>query len=167
MVWDFPVMTSLSVYKYYYIGINLGFWETAHLLLPSLRAKCWVRGGVGGQFPRNLNWYLYCINYYDQARNKYCFWDLWSRNNVVLSTSNLFYYRNNNYYFTVSPTNNIYWFSVWQKTKCVLKNSPAMEKNRGKCNLLLDFQLNISQPWSPWIIDLVEYIIFAKRKYWN
>ena len=21
----------------------------------SLRAKCWVRGGVGGQFPRNLN----------------------------------------------------------------------------------------------------------------
>ena len=53
---------------------------------------------------------------------------------------------NNNYYFTVSPTNNIYWFSVWQKTKCVLKNSPAMEKNRGKCNLLLDFQLNISQP---------------------
>ena len=41
--------------------INLGFWETAHLPLPyaniityfSLRAKCW--GGVGGQFPRNLN----------------------------------------------------------------------------------------------------------------
>ena len=25
LVWDFPVMTSLSVYKYYYIGINLGF----------------------------------------------------------------------------------------------------------------------------------------------
>ena len=35
-----------------------GFWETAHLPLPwtkinsyfSLRAKCWLRGGVGGQF---------------------------------------------------------------------------------------------------------------------
>ena len=40
--------------------INLGFWETAHLPLPyaiiityfSLRAKCWLRGGVGGQFPK-------------------------------------------------------------------------------------------------------------------
>ena len=38
--------------------------ETVHLPLPkanintyfSLRAKCWLRGGVGGQFPRNLNW---------------------------------------------------------------------------------------------------------------
>ena len=44
-------------------GITLDFWETAHLPLPyaniityfSLRAKCWLRGGVGGQFPRNLN----------------------------------------------------------------------------------------------------------------
>ena len=39
--------------------MNLGFWETAHLPLPyanintyfSFRAKCWLRGGVGGQFP--------------------------------------------------------------------------------------------------------------------
>ena len=38
----------------------LGFWETAHLPLPyaiiityfSLRAKCWLREGVGGQFPQ-------------------------------------------------------------------------------------------------------------------
>ena len=38
--------------------------ETIHLPLPeahtitcfSLAAKCWLRGGVGGQFPRNLNW---------------------------------------------------------------------------------------------------------------
>ena len=38
------------------------FWETAHLPLSkanidtylSLRAKCWLRGGVGGQFPRNV-----------------------------------------------------------------------------------------------------------------
>ena len=49
--------------------MNLGFWETAHvplhlphLPLPyvntyfSLTAKCWVREGVGGQFPGNLNW---------------------------------------------------------------------------------------------------------------
>ena len=44
------------------IVINLGFWETAHLPLPyanintyfSLREKGWLRGGVGGQFPRNL-----------------------------------------------------------------------------------------------------------------
>ena len=28
-------------------GSYLGFWETAHLPLP--RAKCWLRGGVGGQ----------------------------------------------------------------------------------------------------------------------
>ena len=40
----------------------LGFRETFHLPLPqvnittyfSLRAKCWVRGGVGGQIPKNL-----------------------------------------------------------------------------------------------------------------
>ena len=40
--------------------INLGFWETAHLPLPRAnistyfllnRAKWWLRGGVGGQFP--------------------------------------------------------------------------------------------------------------------
>ena len=43
--------------------INLGSWETAHLPLPyaniityfSLRAECCLRGGVGGQSPRNLN----------------------------------------------------------------------------------------------------------------
>ena len=43
--------------------INLGFWETAHLPLPLaniityflLRAKCWLRRGVGDQFPGNLN----------------------------------------------------------------------------------------------------------------
>ena len=43
--------------------INVGFWENAHLLLPyakintylSFRAKCWLWGGVGGQFARNLN----------------------------------------------------------------------------------------------------------------
>ena len=46
-----------------HVKINLGFQETAHLPLPqanintyfSFRAKCWLRGGVGGQFPRNLN----------------------------------------------------------------------------------------------------------------
>ena len=38
------------------------FLETAHLPLPkanintyfSLRAKCWIRGGVGGQFPLSV-----------------------------------------------------------------------------------------------------------------
>ena len=52
--------------------INLSVWETAHLPHPqanintycSLRAKCWAREGVGGQFPRNLidqEKYLPCI----------------------------------------------------------------------------------------------------------
>ena len=44
--------------------ISLGFWETVHLPLPqanikshfSLRAKCWLRRGVAGQFPGNLTW---------------------------------------------------------------------------------------------------------------
>ena len=44
--------------------IIIRFWETAHLPLPqanintyfSLRAKCWLRGGVGGLFPRNVYW---------------------------------------------------------------------------------------------------------------
>ena len=38
-----------------------------HLPLPqgninaylSLRAKCWLKGGVGGRFPRNLNWSVF------------------------------------------------------------------------------------------------------------
>ena len=42
--------------------INVSFCETGQLPLPllnvnicfSLGAKCWVQGGVGGQFPRNL-----------------------------------------------------------------------------------------------------------------
>ena len=63
--------------------INLGFWEFAHLPLPkgniityfSLRAKCWLRGGVGGQFPRNLK-RLDCDTYqlwdWRLFRNKRC-----------------------------------------------------------------------------------------------
>ena len=47
----------------YSFRINLGFRETAHLPLPEvniityfpLRANCWLKGGVGGQFPRKLN----------------------------------------------------------------------------------------------------------------
>ena len=46
------------------LGIILRFCETAYLPLPkanintyfSRRAKCWLRGGVGGQFPRNVKW---------------------------------------------------------------------------------------------------------------
>ena len=44
------------------IMIIIGFWETAHSPLPyanintyfSLRAKCRLREGAGGQFPRNV-----------------------------------------------------------------------------------------------------------------
>ena len=44
------------------IMIIIRFWETAHSPLPyasintyfSLRAKCRLREGVGGQFPRNV-----------------------------------------------------------------------------------------------------------------
>ena len=42
--------------------VIMRFWETAHLLLPeaninayfSLKAKFWLREGVGGQFPRSV-----------------------------------------------------------------------------------------------------------------
>ena len=61
-------------------GINLGFWETAHLPLPyanintyfSFRAKCWLRGGVGGQFPRNLNWSDLSLPSLSISLNKRC-----------------------------------------------------------------------------------------------
>ena len=44
--------------------ISLSFWETVHLPLPqaniktyfSLRAQCWLRRGIAGQFPRYLTW---------------------------------------------------------------------------------------------------------------
>ena len=59
----FADVTETGIY-----GISLGFWETAHLPLPyanintyfSFRAKCWFRGGVGGQFPTHLNWSDLC-----------------------------------------------------------------------------------------------------------
>ena len=46
------------------LGSDWDIFSSYHLPLPwaniiayfSLRAKCWLRGGVGGQFPRNLNW---------------------------------------------------------------------------------------------------------------
>ena len=52
-------------------------WETAHPPLPKanintyflLRAKWWLRGGVGGQFPRNLNWFAVCYKIRDDAGN--------------------------------------------------------------------------------------------------
>ena len=48
--------------------VKRDFWQTAHLPLPkanintyfSLRAKWWLRGRVGGQFPRNLIWCRSC-----------------------------------------------------------------------------------------------------------
>ena len=46
-------------------------WETAHPPLPKanintyfsylLRAKCWLRGGVGGKFPRSIYWFS-CVH---------------------------------------------------------------------------------------------------------
>ena len=52
-------------------GIIIHFWETAHLPLPyanintyfSLRANYWLRGGVGGQFPKIVynDWSMKCI----------------------------------------------------------------------------------------------------------
>ena len=58
------------------VRINLGSWETAHLLLPLanintyflLRAKWWLRGGVGGWFPRNLNWPKRFLQWWYQNR---------------------------------------------------------------------------------------------------
>ena len=68
--------------------INLGFWETAHIPLPqvnintdfSLRAKCWVRGAVGGQFPRNLNWSSFPPIFMRTKRK----WDSCGRCNVLI-----------------------------------------------------------------------------------
>ena len=51
------VEEKVRVCYQYKIEINLGFWE-AHLPINTyftLRAKCWLRGGVGGQFLSNLN----------------------------------------------------------------------------------------------------------------
>ena len=53
------------------------FLETAHLLLPyadintyfPLWAKFWLRGGVGGQFPRNVIKWLYGLLVYPGLRS--------------------------------------------------------------------------------------------------
>ena len=78
------------------LWINLGFWESAHLPLPwaniitcfSLRAKCWLRGGVGGQFLRKLHWSgsacrptwiglaLSCLGFREIGSSEQCAWAL-------------------------------------------------------------------------------------------
>ena len=71
-------------------GIIIRFWETAHLPLPwdnvntyfSLRAKCWLRGGVGIMIP---------INYREPARNKNS--ELWGRMPLPLSHMRLWWAR--------------------------------------------------------------------------
>ena len=58
----FPSML-LSTQPWFNLGINSGFWETAHPPLPRNQHKCLLltqgkmlaSGGVGGQFFRNLN----------------------------------------------------------------------------------------------------------------
>ena len=49
------------------IGINLGFWKLPTYPSPkptlsssSQLGQCWLRGGVGGQFARNLHWSANC-----------------------------------------------------------------------------------------------------------
>ena len=49
--------------------IIMRFWETTNIPLPqanintyfSLRGKCWLKGAVGGQFPRNLQWSIWWL----------------------------------------------------------------------------------------------------------
>ena len=75
-LWKAPLIPSVHVLSgYSYVSLKFGccshnlnfgsiirLWETAHLPLPyadintffSLSAKCWLRGRVGGQFPRNV-----------------------------------------------------------------------------------------------------------------
>ena len=57
-------LASHKLICWWQVWINVFFWETGHLPLPqpnikplfSLSAKCRPRGGVGGQFPRNIHW---------------------------------------------------------------------------------------------------------------
>ena len=71
-------------------GIIIRYWETAHLPLPwdnvntyfSLRAKCWLRGGVGIMTP---------IDYREPARNKNS--ELWGRMPLPLSYTRLWWAR--------------------------------------------------------------------------
>ena len=53
------------------------FWETAYLRLP--RAKCWLRAGIGGQFPRNVycprlqnSPYFFVFKYERAVKQKVC-----------------------------------------------------------------------------------------------
>ena len=71
-------------------------WVTAHLPLPwlnintyfSLGAKLWLRGGVGGQLPRNLDWTLLGSNKHEtnvKAVFKALLWVLLSQKNKLRS----------------------------------------------------------------------------------
>ena len=60
------VVRTGQSYRKKTLWIILRFWEIAHLPLAEanintyflLRAKCWLRGGVGGQFPRNVTCFV-------------------------------------------------------------------------------------------------------------
>ena len=60
------VLLFIAVYIHW---INVGFWETAHLPVPeaniityfSLKAKCWLRGGIGGQIIWIIILYMFVL----------------------------------------------------------------------------------------------------------
>ena len=75
--------------------VKRDFWETAHLPLPkanintyfSLRAKWWLRGRVGGQFPRNLIWCRSCCV---PRHNSTHDWDF-GEDNAAASSEGIFF----------------------------------------------------------------------------
>ena len=75
--------------------VKRDFWETVHLPLPkanintyfSLRAKWWLRGRVGGQFPRNLIWCRSCCV---PRHNSTHDWDF-GEDNAAASSEGIFF----------------------------------------------------------------------------
>ena len=73
------------------------FWQTTHLRLPkayikiyfSIREKCWLRGGVGGRFPRNVLWFVRS-RWLDNEGNEGGHEQAWSIKNIIIGSKTKF-----------------------------------------------------------------------------
>ena len=73
------------------------FWQTTHLRLPkayikiyfSIREKCWLRGGVGGRFPRNVLWFVRS-RWLDNEGNEGGHEQAWSIKDIIIGSKKNF-----------------------------------------------------------------------------
>ena len=84
--WDYPLGETLKTSSFFSFLTTYPSAKTTSTL-PSHLGKMWLRGGIGGQFPGNLNWsYRGKLNFTDFMNTYFCvFTDLCLTNTWIAS----------------------------------------------------------------------------------